>query len=130
MSLYASIYTLIPVLLLDDHYPPQHQNPHMVAPKQVREVTSQRRAVSNRSHLSETILLIESALPVAVNTVQPSRSIARLIMKDKSLSSFDQKDAPMQPVNPFNLPAPANNAAGEYHVLVPRHKQDNSSSLN
>lgn len=41
-----------------------------------------------------------------------SRSIVRLIKKDKELSSFDVKDAPLEPVNPFNLPAPINNAAG------------------
>ncbi|KAI9326866.1 hypothetical protein BDR26DRAFT_115042 [Obelidium mucronatum] len=40
------------------------------------------------------------------------RGIARLVTKDKGLSSFDYKDAtaPVK-VNPFNLPAPANNAA-------------------
>ncbi|TPX75894.1 hypothetical protein CcCBS67573_g02822 [Chytriomyces confervae] len=40
------------------------------------------------------------------------RSIARLVTKDKGLSSFDYKDntAPL-PVNPLNLPAPANSAA-------------------
>ncbi len=41
-----------------------------------------------------------------------SRSIVRLVKKDKELSSFDTRDAPLQAVNPFNLPAPMNNAAG------------------
>ncbi|TPX45123.1 hypothetical protein SeMB42_g04105 [Synchytrium endobioticum] len=53
----------------------------------------------------------KSLFSVPVNTIQPSRSIARLIMKDKSLSAFDQKDVPLRPANPFNLPAPVNNAA-------------------
>ncbi|KAJ3096456.1 NADH dehydrogenase Fe-S protein subunit 7 ndufs7 [Physocladia obscura] len=46
-------------------------------------------------------------------TLGQTRSIARLVVKDKSPSSFDYHDAD-QPakVNPFNLPKPANNAAG------------------
>jgi hypothetical protein len=43
-----------------------------------------------------------------------SRSVVRLVKKDKELSSFDVRDAPLEPVNPFNLPAPLNNAAGTY----------------
>ncbi|KAJ3254357.1 hypothetical protein HK103_007239 [Boothiomyces macroporosus] len=39
------------------------------------------------------------------------RSMMRLIKTDKELSSFDTKDAKPQPVNPFNLPKPLNNAA-------------------
>lgn len=46
-----------------------------------------------------------------------SRSIVRLIKKDKELSSFDVKDAPLEPVNPFNLPAPINNAAGTFSTM-------------
>ena len=52
---------------------------------------------------------------LAVQTMQ-SRSIVRLVTKDKSLSSFDKRDTTAQPVNPFNLPAPANNAAGTIFV--------------
>ena len=39
------------------------------------------------------------------------RNIVRLITKDKTRSSFDGKDLPLAPVNPFNLPKAANNAA-------------------
>jgi hypothetical protein len=41
-----------------------------------------------------------------------SRQISRLVNNDKTLSSFDKKDAPPQKVNPFNLPTGVNNAAG------------------
>jgi hypothetical protein len=40
------------------------------------------------------------------------RSIVRLVTRDKTLGSFDSRDAPLQPVNPFGLPPKANNAAG------------------
>jgi NADH dehydrogenase (ubiquinone) Fe-S protein 7 len=39
------------------------------------------------------------------------RTIVRLVTKDKTRSSFDGKDLPLAPVNPFNLPKVANNAA-------------------
>ncbi|KAJ3190543.1 hypothetical protein HK101_008714 [Irineochytrium annulatum] len=39
------------------------------------------------------------------------RGIARLVTRDKNLSSFDVKDIPVQKVNPLNLPGPVNNAA-------------------
>ena len=42
-----------------------------------------------------------------------SRSIVRLVKKDNTLGSFDSRDAPLEPVNPYNLPTSANNAAGE-----------------
>ncbi|KAJ3117475.1 hypothetical protein HK098_006247 [Nowakowskiella sp. JEL0407] len=50
---------------------------------------------------------------VPVSTIDQTRSIARLVVTDKSKvpSSFDPLDIKMQPVNPFNLPAPVNNAA-------------------
>ena len=55
----------------------------------------------------------------AVSTKVAHRSIVRydptyssLVMTDKEKGSFDPRDAPLQPVNPFNLPASANNAAG------------------
>ncbi|KAI9208940.1 uncharacterized protein BJ171DRAFT_487884 [Polychytrium aggregatum] len=52
------------------------------------------------------------ARPSAALMVQPARHIHRLIMDDKNkLSSFDHKTAPLQPVNPYNLPTVANNAA-------------------
>ncbi|TPX33737.1 hypothetical protein SmJEL517_g03486 [Synchytrium microbalum] len=65
-----------------------------------------RRSISSINHTSKQ----KSYLPVPSNT-QQSRSIARLIMKDKSLTAFDQADAPLRPANPFNLPAPVSNAA-------------------
>jgi NADH dehydrogenase (ubiquinone) Fe-S protein 7 len=39
------------------------------------------------------------------------RCISRIVNNDKTLSSFDKKDSPPVPVNPFNLPTGANNAA-------------------
>ncbi|KAI9331664.1 NADH-ubiquinone oxidoreductase [Zopfochytrium polystomum] len=46
-----------------------------------------------------------------INVLQ-SRSMVRLLTKDKGLSSFDWKDsAPLVKANPYNLPAPINNAA-------------------
>lgn len=39
------------------------------------------------------------------------RTIVRLVTKDNTLSSFSKADAPLQEVNPFNLPKPVNNAA-------------------
>ncbi|KAI8910218.1 NADH-ubiquinone oxidoreductase [Gorgonomyces haynaldii] len=41
-----------------------------------------------------------------------TRNIARLVAgKGQKLGSFDPRDAPMPPANPFNLPPAANNAA-------------------
>ena len=48
---------------------------------------------------------------------QQSRSVVRLVKKDDKLSSFDVRDAPLEKVNPFNLPAPLNNAAGKVFCL-------------
>ncbi|KAJ3085766.1 NADH dehydrogenase Fe-S protein subunit 7 ndufs7 [Quaeritorhiza haematococci] len=48
---------------------------------------------------------------VPVSTAHQTRAISRLIMSDKTLSSFDTKDIPMQSVNPFNLPGKVNNTA-------------------
>ena len=52
-----------------------------------------------------------------------SRGIVRLVKDDKKLSSFDVKDAPLEKVNPFGLPAPLNNAAGEISLLVLTQKK-------
>ena len=41
-----------------------------------------------------------------------TRSIVRLVTRDKTLGSFDSRDAPLQPVNPYGLTPKANNAAG------------------
>jgi hypothetical protein len=57
------------------------------------------------------MLKINKFVPV-LKTATQTRSIVRLLGKDKELSSFDKKDAPLPAVNPFNLPPTVNNAAG------------------
>ncbi|KAJ3351582.1 hypothetical protein HDU83_008847 [Entophlyctis luteolus] len=67
-----------------------------------------------------TLAVTQTALraplaPAPVQSLSQTRGMIRLLTKDKSLSSFDYKDA-TQPVkvNPLNLPGPINNAAGSY----------------
>ncbi|KAI8851328.1 hypothetical protein BC829DRAFT_387178 [Chytridium lagenaria] len=67
-------------------------------------------AISDRP---ASLLLAQAALPAISSSVHhtQSRSIARLVTRDKTLSSFDVNDSPAEKVNPFNLPTPVNNAA-------------------
>ncbi|KAJ3333840.1 hypothetical protein HDU76_002561 [Blyttiomyces sp. JEL0837] len=64
----------------------------------------------NLLHSGITFRYAPTTALCALQTNQ-TRSIIRLVTKDKGVSSFDLKDSAPIKVNPFNLPAPANNAA-------------------
>lgn len=62
--------------------------------------------------------LTRASLLVKPLGLQPStRSIVRLVTKDKTLGSFDSRDAPLEKVNPYALPTKANAAAGVSHII-------------
>jgi hypothetical protein len=59
---------------------------------------------------------VRGTLGLFSKSTQPSlvfkRSIARLVAgKNDKLGSFDPRDSPLPPANPFNLPKTVNNAA-------------------
>lgn len=56
--------------------------------------------------------LMTRSLLVKPLGLSASRPIVRLVTKDKTLGSFDQRDAPLEKVNPYALPTKANAAAG------------------
>ncbi len=66
------------------------------------------------SSLAKSLVVYTPNKPLLLGSLSSSRSIVRLIAKDKKLGSFDSRDAPLQPVNPYNLPAKANNGAGKH----------------
>jgi hypothetical protein len=62
----------------------------------------------------QPVLKLKDVKFMTRNSVGQTRCIVRLLGKDKSLSSFDKKDASLPEVNPFNLPTTVNNAAGSF----------------
>jgi hypothetical protein len=60
-------------------------------------------------------LALKKDLPALVQTRAISKVVASYTNVDKGPTSFDQKGLPLQPVNPFNLPPKANNAAGIFN---------------
>ncbi|KAJ3342692.1 NADH dehydrogenase Fe-S protein subunit 7 ndufs7 [Entophlyctis luteolus] len=70
------------------------------------------RPAASVAHTAPMLRAASAPSAAAVQSVSQTRGIIRLLTKDKSLSSFDYKDA-TQPVkvNPLNLPGPVNSAA-------------------
>nr|KAJ3421616.1 NADH dehydrogenase Fe-S protein subunit 7 ndufs7 [Polyrhizophydium stewartii] len=64
-----------------------------------------------RSAATRQLQLFRAAPRAVAAQGQQTRSIVRLIANDKELSSFDKRDFPPVPANPYNLPTPVNNAA-------------------
>ncbi|KAJ3201252.1 hypothetical protein HDU82_008252 [Entophlyctis luteolus] len=70
------------------------------------------RPAASVAHTAPMLRAASAPSAAAVQSVSQTRGMIRLLTKDKSLSSFDYKDA-TQPVkvNPLNLPGPVNSAA-------------------